>query len=164
VGGMGGHRPGVDVGELATTNAMLRSVIDGIADPVYAKDADGRYLLVNRAAERASGLRGEAVEIALFRVAQQALANVAEHAGATEVEVLEQPSAGCVVLRVTDDGCGFDPVTVARPGHGHRFGLSVMAERVEALGGHLAVRARRQGGTEVEARLPGPPSAEARRG
>jgi PAS domain-containing protein len=51
----------MDAGELETTNAMLRSVIDGIADPAYAKDADGRYLLVNRAAERAAGLRADQV-------------------------------------------------------------------------------------------------------
>jgi signal transduction histidine kinase len=96
-----------------------------------------------------------AVEIALFRVAQQALANVAEHAGASQVEVLlEQPPTGYVVLRVTDDGCGFDPASVAAAGNGYRFGLTVMSERVEALGGRLAVHPRRHGGTEVEARLP----------
>jgi signal transduction histidine kinase len=95
-----------------------------------------------------------AVEIALFRVAQQALANVAEHAGATEVEVrLERSPAGEVLLAVGDDGCGFDPAEVAG-GAGLRFGLTVMAERVEALGGRLAVRARDEGGTVVEARVP----------
>jgi hypothetical protein len=39
----------VGAGELETTNAMLRSVIDGIADPVHAKSAEVRYLLVNLA-------------------------------------------------------------------------------------------------------------------
>ena len=48
VEGTGGQRSGVGAGGLDTTNAMLRSVIDGIADLVYAKDAEGRYLLVNR--------------------------------------------------------------------------------------------------------------------
>jgi PAS domain S-box-containing protein len=360
VDGTGGQRSGVGAGELETTNAMLRSVIDGIADPVYAKDADGRYLLVNPAAARAAGLRpdqilgrtdadilpgplaatlraadqrvmisgvpdrsreelatpedgprvyqalkapwrdaagrvagvvgvsrditeeeralaerrrlldrvhdiqeeergrvavglhdgplqglatlgfklararalladrqagaamavlgeceadvtGEvaalrrtmhdlrplvldqqglaaaledqaeaararaglaacrvtvrleggrlhpAVEIALFRVAQQALANVADHAGATTAEVrLERSPAGEVLLSVTDDGCGFDPAGMAAGGGGFRFGLTVMAERVEALGGHLAIRARAEGGTVVEARVPEP--------
>jgi PAS domain S-box-containing protein len=56
VNGAGGQRSGVDADQLETTNAMLRSVIDGIADPVYAKDAGGRYLLVNPAAAEASGL------------------------------------------------------------------------------------------------------------
>ncbi len=98
-----------------------------------------------------------AVEIALFRVAQQALANVAEHAGAAEAEVrLEQSPAGEVLLTVSDDGCGFDPARGAGGG-GFRFGLTVMTERVEALGGRLAVRSRAQGGTTVEARIPGPP-------
>jgi PAS domain S-box-containing protein len=98
-----------------------------------------------------------AVEIALFRVAQQALANVAEHAGADEAEVrLEQSPSGEVLLTVSDDGCGFDPARVAGGG-GFRFGLTVMTERVEALGGRLAVRSRAKGGTMVEARIPGPP-------
>jgi signal transduction histidine kinase len=174
VDGMGGQVPGVGAGELETTNATLRAVIDGIADPVYAKDAEGRYLLVNPAAASATelararaglaacrvtvrlegGRLQPAVEIALFRVAQQALANVAEHAGATEVEVrLEQSPAGEVVLAVSDDGRGFDPAEVAGGG-GLRFGLTLMAERVEALGGRLAVRARDEGGTVVEARVP----------
>jgi PAS domain S-box-containing protein len=100
-----------------------------------------------------------AVEIALFRVAQQALANVAEHAGATEVEVrLEQSPAGDVLLTVSDDGCGFDLASVAGGGGGFRFGLTVMTERVEALGGRLAVRARDEGGTVVEACIAGRPA------
>ena len=103
-----------------------------------------------------------AVEIALYRVAQQALANVADHAGATEVEVrLEQAPAGDVVLAVADDGCGFDPASVAGGGGGVQFGLTVMAERVEALGGRLTVRARDEGGTVVEARIPGPTATPA---
>jgi hypothetical protein len=52
VDGTGGQRSGVGAGELETTNAMLRSVIDGIADPVHAKDAEGHYLLVNPATPR----------------------------------------------------------------------------------------------------------------
>lgn len=42
VEGTGGRLSGMGAGELETTNAMLRSVIDGIADPIYVKDADGR--------------------------------------------------------------------------------------------------------------------------
>ena len=61
VDGTGGQRSGVGAGGLDTTNAMLRSVIDGIADPVYAKDAEGRYLLVNPAAASAAGLRPDQV-------------------------------------------------------------------------------------------------------
>jgi len=67
----------VGAGGLDTTNAMLRSVIDGIADPVYAKDAEGRYLLVNPAAASA-GLRPDQV------------------LGSTDAELLPGPvAAGC---------------------------------------------------------------------
>ncbi|HEX3211709.1 MAG TPA: PAS domain-containing protein [Actinomycetota bacterium] len=108
----------------------------------------------------AGGRLPPTVEIALFRVAQQALANVADHAGASEVELwLEQAPTGHVRLAVSDDGCGFDPARVSGGGYG--FGLTVMAERVEALGGRLAVRAREEGGTMDEACIPGPPGRPA---
>ena len=78
---------------------------------------------------------------------------MADHAGASEVELwLEQAPAGHVRLAVSDDGCGFDPARLSGGGYG--FGLTVMAERVEALGGRLAVRAREEGGTMVEACIP----------
>jgi PAS domain S-box-containing protein len=48
-------------GELETTNAMLRSDIDRIADPIYVKDPEGRYLLVNPAAASATGLRPDQI-------------------------------------------------------------------------------------------------------
>jgi signal transduction histidine kinase len=62
-------------------------------------------------------------------------------------------------LAVSDDGRGFDPARVSGGGYG--FGLTVMAERVEALGGRLAVQAREEGGTMVEACIPGPPGRPA---
>jgi signal transduction histidine kinase len=106
-----------------------------------------------------------AVEIALFRVAQQALANVADHARASRVEVrLERSAAGEVVLSVGDDGAGFDPARLGGAGGAVGFGLTAMAERVEALGGRLAVRTGPGAGTTVEARVPGPSgAAEGRR-
>jgi two-component system, NarL family, sensor histidine kinase UhpB len=96
------------------------------------------------------------VETALFRVAQQALANVAEHAGAANVQVfLAGSAAGEVVLRIADDGCGFDPTHVQPVDAVDEFGLTAMRERVEAVGGRLSVRSRPGQGTVVEARVPG---------
>jgi PAS domain S-box-containing protein len=93
-------------------------------------------------------------ETALFRVAQQALANVAEHAGATSAEVLLEASAtGGVRLRVVDDGRGFDPSQVQTAPHLY-FGLTTMRERVEAIGGRLSIRTAPGEGTTVEALVP----------
>jgi PAS domain S-box-containing protein len=94
-------------------------------------------------------------ETALFRVAQQALANVADHAGASSVEVLlERSATGEVLLKVVDDGCGFDPSHVQPAGPQLGFGLTSMRERAEAVGGRLTIRTALGGGTTVEVRVP----------
>jgi two-component system sensor histidine kinase UhpB len=72
------------------------------------------------------------VETALFRVAQQALAIVVDHAAATHALVAIECSHNGVVLRVSDDSCGFDPDHVQVIGDIAHFGLIAMRERVEA--------------------------------
>ena len=94
------------------------------------------------------------VETALFRVAQQALANVVDHAGATYALVAIECTGNSVVLRISDDGCGFDPDHVQVLGDIAHFGLIAMRERVEALGGRFQVITAPGDGTVVEARLP----------
>ncbi len=91
------------------------------------------------------------VEQALFRVAQEALANVAKHSGATSVEVRLSWDMGALDLAVDDDGSGFD--AVAADGKG--VGLSSMRERIEAVGGVLSVGGVPGGpGTRVRACVP----------
>jgi NarL family two-component system sensor histidine kinase LiaS len=75
------------------------------------------------------------VEQALFRVAQEALANVARHSGAANVEVDLIYAADAITLRVADDGRGFDPARVPTEG----FGLQSIRERMEKLGGSAEV-------------------------
>jgi PAS domain S-box-containing protein len=94
------------------------------------------------------------VETALFRVAQQALANVVEHASATHAEVVIECDAKGVLLRVGDDGCGFDPDHVQVIADIAHFGLIAMRERVESLGGRFRVTTAPGQGTVVEASLP----------
>jgi PAS domain S-box-containing protein len=98
------------------------------------------------------------VQTALFRVAQQALANVEQHAAARHARVVLERSGSRVVLRVEDDGRGFDLTHVEVPVGNQGFGLTSMRERVQALGGQFVVETGR-GGTCVEAWVP----AEARR-
>jgi len=84
----------------------------------------------------------------LYRVAQEALNNVARHARASAVQVsLELTAEGRVVLRVSDDGCGMSADERRKP---HAFGLLGMQERVRAIGGQLLVDGQRGGGTTVE--------------
>jgi NarL family two-component system sensor histidine kinase LiaS len=91
------------------------------------------------------------VEQALFRVAQEALANVARHSGATSAEVRLSWEPQALLLTITDNGSGFDAVAAAGKG----VGLQSMRERVEAIGGALALRAAPDGpGARVEACAP----------
>ena len=86
------------------------------------------------------------VEQALFRVAQEALANVARHSDAKSVEVdLVYDSSG-VTLRVTDDGRGFDP---EKEDGGDGFGLKSISERLAKLGGHVDVESAPGEGTNL---------------
>jgi len=85
------------------------------------------------------------VEQTLFRVAQEALANVARHSGAEHAEVDLIYTASTVTLRVADDGRGFDPAQ----GPGGGFGLQSMRERLERLGGYVNVESVPGKGTHV---------------
>ena len=92
-----------------------------------------------------------ALEVGLYRIAEQALANVVRHAAARRVEVrLTRGASDCVRLVVEDDGVGFDPAAVP-PG---RFGLVGMTERARLLGGGLAVRTTVGGGTAITVHVP----------
>jgi PAS domain S-box-containing protein len=149
-----------EVTSLRRTIGRLRPLVlveDGLEAALReeAKSACNRAALA--ACDVTSELDGRldpVVETALFRVAQQALANVVDHAGATYALVAIECTGNSVVLRVSDDGCGFDPDHVQVLGDIAHFGLIAMRERVEALGGRFRVTTEPGGGTVVEARLP----------
>ena len=89
-------------------------------------------------------------EQALFRVAQEALANVARHSEARHAEIDLVYTRDTVTLRVVDNGRGFDPSR--NPGGG--FGLQSMRERLVRLGGHVNVVSTPGKGTRVEGFCP----------
>ncbi|MEU1729119.1 sensor histidine kinase [Nonomuraea sp. NPDC005692] len=92
-------------------------------------------------------------EVALLRVAQEALANVFKHAStATRVGLTLSYMDRQVVLDVRDDGPGFDPDV--RAGHDGGFGLVAMRQRIEALSGALRIESEVGGGTGISACLP----------
>ena len=99
--------------------------------------------------------QAEMLEEALYRVVQEALANITKHAGAGRVRIAVVLENGQVRMTVTDDGRGFSVRAASGPSKtgGHHLGLISMRERLEALGGRLELRSRPGRGTEVEARI-----------
>lgn len=97
--------------------------------------------------------KGEGV---LFRIFQEAMNNVAKHAGASRVVVtVGRQEDGQGFVRVADDGRGFDPATVSdRVTSAGGLGLKQMRERVEARGGRFQVDSSPGGGTKVVASVP----------
>jgi signal transduction histidine kinase len=90
----------------------------------------------------------------LYRVALEALNNVAIHAqaGAVEVEIRKLPDWIC--LTITDDGKSFDVKRVFRAKGNGRLGLLGMRERLQMVGGKFTVKSRPGHGTTVTARIP----------
>jgi signal transduction histidine kinase len=96
-------------------------------------------------------------EEALYRIGQEALHNVVKHANASNAAIRITRERDSVLLKVTDDGGGFEPDAVPR---GH-LGLIGMRQRVDLVGGELRVESRPGRGTKIEASVPvGEPSAE----
>ncbi|MBU6536082.1 GAF domain-containing sensor histidine kinase [Streptomyces mayonensis] len=94
-----------------------------------------------------------AQEEALLRVAQEALHNALRHSGAEHVGVTLHRRGTGAVLRVTDDGGGFDPRAVRRAGR--HLGLVSMRDRAGGTGGRLTVRSAPGEGTTIEMEVPG---------
>ncbi len=99
-------------------------------------------------------------ETVLYRVVQEALANVAKHAKARLVTVTVNPSGSGVSLTVCDDGKGFDEAAQPDLLRGGHFGLVVMRERVELAAGRFEVRSAPDTGTQLTVWLPAVPTRE----
>jgi signal transduction histidine kinase len=154
----------------------VRRIVDGLTPPSLEQlglagavselaDRLGRDLPGGMAIEASPRLPplSAAVEVATFRVAQEALTNVLRHARASACRVTLGHDGSAVLLEVDDDGCG---TAAERPGGA---GLPGMRERAAELGGELTVVGRPGCGTTVRLRLPTahvaplatPPAAEA---
>lgn len=93
--------------------------------------------------------------VALFRIVQEALANARKHARAGEVRIVIRQQLNGILIRVFDDGVGFDAeVDGAGAADPEHLGLVAMRERAEMIGGWCRVYSRRGAGTEVESWLP----------
>jgi two-component system nitrate/nitrite sensor histidine kinase NarX len=98
------------------------------------------------------------VQVALYRLCQEALNNIAKHAGASQVDIDLQHEAKAIDLNIRDNGSGFDPGQPPPAGH---YGLSMMRERAEAVGAVLLVSSQPGQGTNIHIRWKESPKKEA---
>lgn len=95
------------------------------------------------------------VEIALFRVVQEAITNIVRHAQAQNVLVHLEFHEAAITIEVEDDGQGFDMKTLAEPaGESQGVGLLGMRERIELLGGKLLIESQPGSGTRITVDVP----------
>ncbi len=90
----------------------------------------------------------------LFRVAQEALNNVARHAHASRVEVSIQKLPGCICMKIKDDGKSFNVEHALHAKGGKHLGLLGMRERLEMVGGKFIVESSPAKGTTIQAQIP----------
>jgi nitrate/nitrite-specific signal transduction histidine kinase len=86
------------------------------------------------------------VKIALYRIAQEALNNIAKHSGARQVDLHLTCQPGHMDLIIKDDGLGFDPSSIT-PGH---LGIAIMRERANSIGADLMIHSQDSQGTSIE--------------
>lgn len=152
--------------DLRTEIRTLRQMMSSLRPPVLdERGLPAALEELSMAIERSSGIpcrvqatvatRVEpAVETVLYRVAQEALANVVKHAKAGNVWVSVLAVDDRLMLQVRDDGVGFDPSANGSSTGVEHFGLIAMRERVEMAGGALEVRSAPGMGTTLHASVP----------
>lgn len=143
---------------LSVTSAEIRSIIADLRPPVL--DDFGIYAALRAHAAAAAARLGievsvslsdalprppPAIETTLFRIAQEALTNMAKHAGAKRFDVSAVAREGRIELSISDDGVGFDPAAAASVGQGMR----TMRERADSIGANFEVESAPGAGTRI---------------
>jgi PAS domain S-box-containing protein len=124
----------------ALTDAALPDLLRQLSEAIIGR----ARLPIHLSVEGDCALPPE-VQVALYRIAQEALNNVAKYARATQVSVSLRLSPDSARLMVIDDGVGFDPAAIP-PNH---LGLRIMRERAEAIGARLNIYSEPGEGTQV---------------
>jgi PAS domain S-box-containing protein len=160
----------VDAHELGELGEELRSAIDRLRNLLFelrpvaldlegltpaigmylehsAKETGWTWEVINELDEEPS----EDARVSFYRIAQEAVTNARKHANATHVDVRLTSLDGGLLLRIADDGDGFDPSVKPQPGH---LGLATVTERAELAGGWCRVRSRPGDGAELECWMP----------
>lgn len=160
----------VDAHELGELAEELRSAIDRLRNLLFelrpvALDLEGLTPAIGMYLEHTAkdtGWTWEVIDeldrepvpearVTFYRIAQEAVANVRKHANATHVEVRLSSTDGGLLMRVADDGAGFDPSETPLPGH---LGLATVTERAELAGGWCRITSQPSEGSVMECWMP----------
>ena len=147
---------------MAMVRANLEEVRRSVVD-MRAASLEGRSLAEALAGLAAAGTGSKVkveivgarplpsrVEVGLYRIAQEALANARQHANARQVRLELEITPAAATLRIADDGRGFAPEQLS----GERFGLVGLGERARLLGGRLDIESEPGQGTRIAAVIP----------
>ena len=120
----------------------------------FEKEETGGLVSTSFTAENPGGRVSSRLELSLYRIFEEALDNVARHAGATHIDVALRRTGETIVLEITDNGSGFDVNGVMRNRKpGGKFGLIAIRERVRLLHGTLTVESS-DAGTTLRVEVP----------
>jgi two-component system CheB/CheR fusion protein len=152
------HLIDADVGFLSweLRPAVLDHLGLGVALPRYIREWSEHYGLevAYKGDSFQPGQLSHDAEVALYRIAQEALTNVAKHAHASRVDIMLETRDHSVVLVVEDDGVGFDPGD--SDAHDRGIGLLGMRERAALIGASLELESKPGDGTSIHVRHPLP--------
>jgi two-component system NarL family sensor kinase len=153
------HRISTDLRPHGLEILGLFSAMRGVA----AESAERMGLPIQVTLSRMTARLPVEVELALYRILQEALRNVERHAHARKVTVTLRRRGSALQLEIRDDGVGFDVDDHAAQGmQDGRLGLLSMRERATAVGGSLRVKSTASAGTEVRLTLPLPSKSATR--
>ena len=128
----------------------LRAAVESLVERTSSGGGPSISAVISLSSDEGGQRLPSEVESTAYRIVQEALTNITKHAEATEIDVRVEEADGQLEIAVRDDGRGFEP-SAPRSG----FGLTGMRERVEMLGGALAIESSPEGlGTLIQASLP----------
>jgi two-component system, NarL family, sensor kinase len=162
--------------QLSNVEAMLRAMMFAMEEGAAAS-SDLRFAVdqqveafralcpateVDVSAEGDLGLHTDSQRILVDRVVRESLSNVARHAAATRVSIQLRGFSDALLVRVQDNGRGFDPQASAQGRGGRHVGLKTMRERLDLIGGTLKIDSQPGGPTTITAMIdkwrPGSPA------
>ena len=140
-----------ELGGRAADGETLESRVSACVDKLAASTGIDAQLTFEGDSSHAS----PSLQIAVFRIVQEALSNVRRHSRAQQVEVAVRFTGACVECEIADDGVGFanDADPIPRKGREH-FGLHGMHQRARLLDGECTISSTPDSGTRVSVRIP----------